>query len=316
MAPKRIRLAQLKNYWKIYFLLVPSLLIVLVFRYVPFASGVYHAFFRWNGDYIREYIGLDNFVQAVTDPVLHWGFAVIAILVLANLFRMMPSIMTAVAISRLKNARISYVYRVIFVVPMIVPEMVILLIWKFFFDPSAGILNKLLEATGGMRVLERIDNFFGWGIFFEGSSPAWLGDWRLVIPSLILWDFPWVGVTGVLIYLAGLQSIDESIYEAAEIDGIGPFSRFFYIELPLILTQVRINLILMIIATLRGFGQLLVLFGTGGGERGIAMVPGLYMYANAFEYGHAGYACAIGIILFFFIVLLTWVNNRFVRIEK
>jgi ABC-type sugar transport system permease subunit len=72
----------------------------------------------------------------------------------------------------------------------------------------------------------------------------------------------------------------------------------------------------MIIATLQGYGLIYVLFGTSGGPKGVAMVPGLYMFKNAFEAGRAGYACAIGLVLFVFILLLTEINNRYVRVEK
>ena len=121
---------------------------------------------------------------------------------------------------------------------------------------------------------------------------------------------------GVLIFLAGLQSIGQEVYEAAEIDGVGPIGKFLYIELPLILTQVRLSLVLLIVATLGGYGLQLQLLNEYGGPGGRGMVPGLWMYNRAFYAGEFGYACAIGMILFAFILLLTFVNNRYVRIEK
>jgi raffinose/stachyose/melibiose transport system permease protein len=313
---KIVTLSGLKQFWPIYLLVIPSAAVVGTFSYYPALSAIYHSFFRWNGDYINDFIGLQNFFEAVRDPVLHWGFTLIGILIIANLLKMIPSIITAVVINRLTSPRASYSYKVLFVVPMIIPHMVYLLMWKFFYDPSVGILNKILSSTGIMTVLQKIDTLIGWGIFIPGTNPVWLGDADLIVPSLILWGFPWIGVVGVLIYLAGLQSIDESVYEAAEIDGIGSIQKFFYIEFPLILSQVRINLILMIINTLKAYGLVLVLFGTEGGPQGRAMVPGLYMFKMAFVDGRAGYACAIGLIMFLFILILTEINNRFVRIDK
>jgi len=313
---KRIPFSKLGTYWHLYLLVLPSLLLLALFAYYPAASAFYHAFFRWNGDFVNEFVGVDNFLEAFRDPVLYWGFAVVFILIAANLFTMVPSIITAVVIHRLRSARAAYVYKVLFVVPMIIPWMVGLLIWKFFYDPSVGILNKVLNATGLMTVLQWLDGLLGWRVFVAGANPVWLGDAKLVIPALIFWGFPWVGVVGVLLYLAGLQSIDESVYEAADIDGIGWFKKFLYIELPLILTQVRLNLVLMIIGTLQGYGLMYVLFGTSGGPKGVATVPGLYMFREAFETGRAGYACCIGLILFVFILILTEINNRYVRVEK
>jgi len=219
-------------------------------------------------------------------------------------------------IHRLKSERWQYIYRVLFVVPMIVPGMVGLLVWKSFFDPTQGILNRVLLGSGFYDVMVWFDGLVGWGVFHAGSSPSWLGDASLVIPSLIFWGFPWVGTVGVLIYLTGLAGIDESVYEAADIAGATSLQKFTYIEFPLILTQVRINLVLMIIATLQTYGQILILLGDSGGPQGVALVPGLYMFRSAFVELYAGKACAIGLIVFFFILILTEINNRFVRVEK
>ena len=153
-------------------------------------------------------------------------------------------------------------------------------------------------------------------MFEAGINPVWLNDSHLVLPALIIWGFPWVGVVGVLIYLAGLQGIGESVYEAADLDGVTAFQKFLHIELPLIMTQVRINLVLMIIRTFQMYAFILILFGIEGGPNGKLLVPDLYMFRSAFVEGYAGYACAIGIILFVFILMLTELNNRFVRVEK
>ena len=77
--------------------------------------------------------------------------------------------------------------------------------------------------------------------------------------------FPWVDTVGVLIYLTGLAGIDEAVYEAGDLDGVSWLQKFLYIELPLILTQVRINLVVMIIGTLQTYGQILILLGNAGG---------------------------------------------------
>jgi raffinose/stachyose/melibiose transport system permease protein len=234
----------------------------------------------------------------------------------ANILKMIPSIATAVVIHRLRSEKANYWYRVLFVVPMIIPGMVYLLLWKFFFEPN-GVFNLLLRGSGLLALLARLDAWLGWGgVFASGTNPVWLGSPQLVLPAMILWGFPWVGVVGVLIYLAGLQSIDASVYEAADLDGISPFGKFLHIELPLILTQVRINLVLMVIGTLQTYGFILILFGDAGGPNGKLMVPGLYMFRQAFIERYVGYACCIGLVLFFFILILTEINNRFVRVEK
>jgi raffinose/stachyose/melibiose transport system permease protein len=302
--------------WKLYFFILPSLLLISIFAYFPAISAIYHSFFRWTGGDAKEYIGIRNFTDAFSDSVFWSSFVTIGILVVANVFKMIPSIALAVLIHRLKSDKWQYWYRVLVVLPMIVPGLVTLFIWKFFFDPNFGILNAVLGFTGIKILLVNIDKVFGWGVFNEGLPIAWLGEPSLIVPSLIIWGFPWIGAVGVLIFLAGLQSIGTEVYEAAELDGSNAFQTFFYIELPLIMTQVRLMLVLMIIGTLQGYGLQFLLLGPDGGAGGKGMVPGLWMFNRAFIAGEFGYACALGLFLFVFILILTWINNKYVRVDK
>lgn len=425
---KTIRLRQVRHYWRIYALVLPAIAIVLTFSYFPAVSATYHAFFRWNGDDLSQFVRLANFRRALSDPMLARSFGFVMILIAANLVKMVPTIVTAVVIHRLVSARARYLYRVAFVIPMIIPAMVWLLIWKYFYDPNVGVLNGILTRTGLIRALQwldrampalshaiapirqaTVDPVFGsvWGLALAGvlvlamagglrrllrswmllalllpaslyvfgpirmpvmvaalagvsellrrrgmtgrdlirwiggamiaaavllvllsmtwteptkafatGRPAWLGHEKLIRAAYIFWGFPWVGIVGVLLYLSGLGNIDQSVYEAADMDGAGWFRKFWSIELPLIMTQVRLNLVLMIIGTLKGWGMVYVLFGDSGGPGGSAMLPGLYMFRKAFTDGEAGYACGIGLLLFGLIVVLTLINNRYVRVSK
>jgi raffinose/stachyose/melibiose transport system permease protein len=304
-------------------MLLPALLLVALFMYFPAFSGVWHSFHRWDGDELSTFIRFRNYARALTrDPQLGHTFVVVAILFVASLFKMIPSIVTAVVIHRIAKDSTRYLYRLLFVVPMVIPWMVMLLIWKYFYDPVVGLLNRFLETTHILGALVWLNaalvriGLMGTTIFEAGQRPAWLGHPSLVLPAVIFWGFPWIGIIGVLIYLSGLEKIPRSVYECADLDGVGWLGKFFYIELPLIATQVRINLVLMIIAVLKGYGLILVLLGETGGPGGAANVPGLYMYYNAFVDGHAGYACAIGILLFFLIVMLTLLNNWVVRVRR
>jgi raffinose/stachyose/melibiose transport system permease protein len=313
----RLSAAKARREWRLYLLVIPSLVMVATFAYFPAASAIYHSFFEWQGGDAKQFVGVANFQRLLGDTVLWEAFGTVAILIVFNLFKMIPAILLAVLIHRLKSERWQYAYRAMLVVPMIVPHLVTLFIWKFFFDPNLGILNRVLDATGGKAALVWLDqNIFHWQVFFDRIPIGWLSQPELILPSLFLWGFPWIGAVGVLIYLAGLQSIGQEVYEAAEIDGVGPIGKFFYIELPLILTQVRLNLTLLIISTLQGYGLQLLLLGDAGGPGGRGMTPGLWMYNRAFIAGEFGYACAIGMLLFTFILLLTWINHRFVRVEK
>lgn len=302
--------------WKLYLFVLPSLLLIAVFSYFPAGSAIYHSFFDWQGGDNKQLIGFANFSRILDDHVLWKSFGTVSILIVFNLFKMIPSILMAVLIHRLKSDASQYTYRVLLVVPMIIPGLVTLFIWKFFFDPNLGILNNVLDFTGLKSLLVSLDQTFGWNVFFTEAPIGWLSQPELILPSLFLWGFPWIGAVGVLIYLAGLQSIGQEVYEAAELDGVGPFQKFLYIELPLILTQVRLSLVLLIIGTLKDYGLQLLLLTESGGPGGRGMVPGLWMYNRAFIAGEFGYACAIGMVLFVFILSLTYLNNKYVRVDK
>lgn len=292
---------KLKYYWPVYMLLAPSLALVLLFNYFPIINGFVHIFYRWDGDMIEEFVGLGNIVKLFGDVELWKSFIVVMVFIASNLVKMIIPIITAVVLHHVISDRARYLYRIGFVIPMVIPMMVKILMWKYFYEPNAGVLNQVLRSLGFLGSTEIIQ---------------WLSSDVLVIPSLVFQGFPWVGAFGVLIYLAGLQNISGDIYEAADIDGAGALRVFWNIELPLIMTQIRINLILMMIATIQQWQNVYLFVGESGGPRGIATVPGLLIFREAFSQGMFGYGCAIGFLLFLITLLLTFINNKVVRINK
>ena len=292
---------KLRYYWPVYLLIAIPLLLVIVFSYYPIYNGMVHIFYRWNGDTVEEFIGMGNLIRVMQDTTLLHSFGVVLIFVVANVIKMILPIITAVILHHVISDRMGYLYRVMFVIPMIIPGMVGILIWKYFYEPNNGILNGLLRMMGFLSPTDSIQ---------------WLSDERLIIPSLIFMGFPWVGAFGVLIYLAGLQSIPEDVYEAAEVDGAGPFRIFWQIEMPLIMTQIRINLVLTTISTLQAWENIYLFVGISGGPNGVATVPGLRIFRDAFSEGLFGYGCAIGFVIFVVTLALTYINNRFVKVNK
>jgi raffinose/stachyose/melibiose transport system permease protein len=194
----------------------------------------------------------------------------------------------------LQSKRAQYFYRILMIWPAIVPGVVTILIWQFIYDPYAGVLNSILRAVG-----------------LSGLAQNWLGDPRIALYSVMGSAFPFIGGVTVLIYLAGLQSISNEIFDAAAIDGAHGVRRFFTIDLPLIMGQIKLNLVLAIIGGVQNFAGILIL--TNGGPAGATEVPGLYMYNVAFQYGKIGYASAIGVLIFLCILVLTFLNMRYLR---
>ncbi len=296
-----IPLSKLKYHWPKYLLILSPLFMVLLFSYWPIVNGFIHIFYRWDGDTIEEFVGLGNIYKMFGDADLLRSFGVIFIFIIANFIKMIPSLVTAVVLHHIISNRWQYFYRICFIIPMIIPAMVGILMWKYFFEPNQGVINELLRMIGILGARESI---------------LWLSDVSLVIWSLIMVGFPWVGAFGVLVYLAGLQNISKDIYEAAELDGAGPFKVFWSVELPLIMTQVRINLVLTIIATIQGWEFVYLFLGESGGPNGKATVPGLLIFRESFTHGFFGYGCTIGFVLFLLTLILTWLNNKYVRVDK
>lgn len=288
-------LARIWRYRWCYVALLPTFLMLGIFKYFPMFSALYHSLFDWDGYRVERWIGLDNFKTMFGDEIFMTALHnMIIIAAVHTAVQIIMPLIGAELIFNLRNSAARYFYRVLFVIPLIVPGLVILLIWGFIYTPQLGLLNQILRATG-----------------LDMLTHAWLGDPATALGAIIAIGFPWVGGISLLIYLAGLQNISEETLEAAALDGATGLRRVISVDLPLILGQVRIIAILAIINNIRGFGEVLIL--TDGGPGYSTMVPGLYMYQSAFSYGRMGYASAIGTFLFMLILLLTFLNLRFVR---
>ncbi len=299
MTPKKIRWDQIKHHWEIYLFIIPTLLMIGLFQYYPAASGIFHSFYRWNGSDIAEPVGFLNYLDLLKNPEFWNSFRLAFILGAWNVVKMIPALFVAVCIHRCKSERMNFLYRTLFVVPMVIPGLIVVLIWRsFFFEATAGYLNQFLISSGIFGLLVHLDQALHWGgIFVEGQMPAWLGDPRLIVTACIVWGFPWVGSFAVLTHLAKLQGISKDVYEAGEIDGINWFSKFTKIELPLIMGSIYLLLVFVIIDTIKDAGMILALAGLEGGPGGKATVPALFMLRKAFLTQEMGAACAIGIIL-------------------
>jgi len=278
-----------------YAFILPSVAILVAFMYFPAASALYHSFFDWDGATTPRFVGLGNFSEMAGDPVMQAAFVNVLKLVVFNVvIAMTVPLGVARIILNLRSRRIQYLFRVLFVVPLVIPQVVIILIWGFLYDPSSGPLNQILQAVG-----------------LGSLQPQWLGDPNLALYALMLVGFPFVDGFGLLIYTAGLQGISGEVLQAAAVDGAGGFRRFWHVELPLVVGQMRLMMVLNMIGTIQNFVFVLLL--TNGGPGNATQVPGLALYWNAFQNGRVGYACAIGTVLFLIMLGLTYINLRFLR---
>lgn len=296
-APRRV----LREIWgarQAYVLLLPIFAVLGVFAYYPPLSALYHAFFDWAPTGASRFVGLDNFRAMLQDEVFRTSFAnmlkLSAFTVIATIT--VPFVVAEMIFS-VKSRAAQYLYRVWFLIPVVAPLIVVLLLWRFIYDPSVGLLNAALDAVG-LSSLKR----------------GWLGDFDTALVSLMFIGFPFVQGTNVLIYLAGLNNIPGEVREAAELDGATGLRRIRYIDLPLLAGQIRLFAVLGIITALQAFELPLIL--TRGGPGISTQVPGLVMYQNAFENAKFGYASAIGLVLFVLALVLTILTTRLLRSDS
>jgi ABC-type sugar transport system permease subunit len=145
----------------------------------------------------------------------------------------------------------------------------------------------------------------------ESWQHGWLSEPGTALLAIAFIGFPFVGGFEVLIYYAGLASIPDSVNDSARIDGAGGLKKFFTIDVPMVLSQIRLVIALTVIAGIQGFELILIL--TRGQPGFKTMVPGYWMYNNAFSFQRMGYACAIGVVLFAVIATLTALNFKYLR---
>jgi raffinose/stachyose/melibiose transport system permease protein len=278
-----------------YLCILPAFLFAIVFMYVPSLSALYHSFFDWDGASAPVFIGLDNFVQMLSDPMMHLSWVnVLKLTAFALVVELTVPLAVAKLILAVRSTRVQHVLRVLFLLPLTVPLVVNALIWVFLYDPNIGLINATLSALhlGNLR-------------------QDWLGDPGWALYAIMFMGFPWVDGFGMLIYTAGLQAIPAEVLESASLDGAGAAVRFWRMEIPLIVGQLRLMSVLTIINGIQNFVYVLIL--TDGGPGFATYVPGLTMYKNAFYYDKMGYACAIGTSIFLLILVLTAINLRYAR---
>jgi ABC-type sugar transport system permease subunit len=295
---------QIRRSWYLYALLLPTFAFLLVFTYYPALLALIVSFFTWDPGFRFEFVGLRNFQRVLTDP-LFWqswrNMGVIAIWTFTVPF-LMP-FLVAELIFNLRSSAAKQFYRVAILVPILIPGMVSVQLWKWLYRFPDGGINVFLQQVG-----------------LDGLMRPWLGDTATALPALLFMGFPWIVGTAPLIYLAGLMSISPETLDAAKIDGCNIWRRILYIDIPHVLGQVRLFLVFGIISLLQDFGSQLVL--TKGGPYGATMVPAMYMYAKAFGVSREtavntqlGQAAAVGFILFVLIVIFTYFGQRYIRVS-
>lgn len=266
----------------------PLYLGIIIFYLVPMFQSIFYSFTEWGmfGGY--TVVGLDNYKRLFKDPEL--------IRALKNtftyaLFTVPVAMFIAIFIAVLLNAKIKgkSFYRVIYFLPAVTMTSAIAMIWKWIFNSEFGILNQFL------------------GIFGI-NGPSWLTDSNWAMISLVVVGI-WSSLgTAIVIYLAGLQGISASFYEAAEMDGAGPIRKFFSVTLPLLTPTIFFNLITSLIGALQVYDLIYLMFSeTNPALKSVQSISFLF-YRYSFVFNEKGYGAAIVVMLLVITLVITAIN--------
>ncbi|HKJ91616.1 MAG TPA: sugar ABC transporter permease, partial [Longimicrobiales bacterium] len=290
IAGRRMRLREALHAWAF---LAPSFTHLLLFSVGPIVFALYLSFHRWNlVEARRPFVGLANYRALVGDAAFGHALANTAIYVL-----FVPvGMAVALALALLVNRRMRGVafLRTVFFLPYITSFVAISLVWKWMYDPDFGLFNNILARLGL-------------------PPQPWLSSPATAMPSLMLMSVWMYAGYMMVIFLAGLQNIPESLYESARIDGAGAWQRFRRITLPMLRPTTFFVLVTMVIFMFQVFTAVYVM--TEGGPLHATDVIVYHIYRNAWEYLRMGYASAMAWVLFGIVFVVTlvqyvWLGGR------
>ena len=275
-----------------YLFLLPALVLFAVFAWYPIVNAVIMSFqdVTLQGD--SAWVGLDNFSLMLRDPAFEiaWRNS-LQFTGWSLLLGFLLPVIIAVLIREMRIAQ--GFFRIVYFLPTVVPSAVAIIIWRFIYDPDAGLLNETLRTFGL-------------------SGQQWLNDAALVKPSIVTMMTWGAFGTTALIYLSTLQEIPTELYEAAELDGASPLHRIRHITFPHLYPVMSVLFILQVISVVQLFTEPFLL--TNGGPGRETLTPALHIYNRAFTRIDLGYASAWSVMLI--IVLLSFsivyriVNHR------
>jgi multiple sugar transport system permease protein len=279
----------------------PWLIGLAVFVLYPFISAFMLSFTRYSTLKPAVSVGLRNYADLGADVLARGDFfdSILVTLYFAGL-SIPLGVALSLGLSILLNTKIRAraLYRTIFYLPHLLPPVAVAVLWMWLFNGEDGLVNNLLKMMGVEK------------------PPAWLANQSWSMPTIVMATVWGVG-NAIVIYLAALQDVPQSLYEAADIDGANRWHRIRHITLPMISPIILFNVIMAIIGSFQYFTEPYMM--TGGGPNRSTTVLAIYIYQMAFEDLRMGYACAMAFILFLIILGLTAfamrVSLKFVHYE-
>jgi multiple sugar transport system permease protein len=268
----------------------PWLVGFLVFTVYPMGASLYYSFTDYNVLEPPTWVGFRNYRELfTTDPLF---YKAVSNTILFALVSLPLGLVLGLTLALLLNVKVRgmAIYRTLFFLPSIVPDIASALLWAWLLNPQFGLINSFLRLIGVV-------------------PPGWLSDPNWSKPALLLIALWSVGGS-MIIYLAALQEVPSDLYEAATLDGAGRFAKLRHITLPMISPTIFFNLVLGTIGTLQYFTTAFVLTGGQGTPVDSTLFYNMLLYRNAFTYLKMGYASAMAWLLFIVILILTFLIFR------
>jgi multiple sugar transport system permease protein len=273
---------------------LPWLAGLLMFWMYPIFASAYYSFTEFNAVQAPQWIGFHNYVQLFTnDP--DFLNAVGNTLFFAGI-SIPLAIICSFALAMLLNAKIRFqvVYRTIYFLPTLVPEVALALVWVYLFTPITGLINLPFKWLGV-------------------RGPCWLACERWSRQTMILLAL-WIIGQQIVLYLAGLQDVPQDLYDAADVDGAGFWRKFRNVTLPMMTPVIFFHLVTSVIGALQFFTIPYIMVGGTGGPGQSLMFYSIYLYKQAFQFFNMGYASALAWLLFMVALLITLLIFRSARL--
>lgn len=279
MIPKRLSYRKVRNSVIAYLFILPAFIIFTMIVIVPTIDTFYLSMTNWDGvNPVRTFIGFNNYLKALFDKELHKAF--VNNIVWIIFFVSVPLFIgLSLAIGITKKGIIGReVFRTVYFIPFILSPVVVALIWKWIYSPNVGILTWILQT------------------FHITNRPySILGDTKLALYGLIMLHIWQTFGFCTIIYMIGLQNIDQTLYDAAALDGANALQKFWYVTLPGLSNVTTFLILLNIINSFKVFNPVFLL--TAGGPGRSTEVAAFYLYKHAFMLNRVGYGCTIAVFL-------------------
>ncbi len=263
-----------------YAFVLPAFVLLIALRYTPAVMAIRYSFTEWQGFFgSPKFIGLDNYVALFHDRIFLAALRNMAVYTtVRTLLVLSMAFFAAELVYSLRSLRLQTFWQAMFVIPLVIPETVVFLVWGFVFNTQSGILNMLLKAVG-----------------LGSLQQPWLGQSSTALASLVLIGFPFIASVPFLIFTSSLQGLPSEVLEAARLDGCTALRRVRYIDLPLMRGPLVLALILLLLEGIRVLLPQLIL--TGGGPGAATESPANLLYRTAFQYGDFGSSSAVGVVM-------------------